>query len=255
MQLGQGWLSRCARGGLGVLLGLLPACALSRPQIDRAVHAEHGTAARSQGVAEAYSVACPDVLDITIIGHPELSGRPAVEADGRIALGRLGRIRVEGLGIEEIVRRVATTAELPCSQVSARVAEFKSQHIYVFGQIFGVQRAVPYQGPETVLDLLQRLGGVKPGAAAEDVAVVRSRVAEGRSPEVFRVDLQAITSGDAKTNVRLQPFDEVYVGETHRSVVARCVAPCLKPVCELLFGLRRPDSSNRAATADLSPPK
>ena len=253
MQLGQGWSSRCARGGLGVLLGLLPACALSRPQIDRAVHAEHGSAARSQGVAEAYSVACPDVLDIAILGHAELSGRSAVEADGRIALGHLGRIRVEGLGVEEIARRVATIAEVPNSQVSVRVAAFNSQRIYVFGQVFGVQRAVPYQGPETVLDLLQRLGGVKPGAAADDVAVVRSRVAEGRSPEVFRVDLQAITSGDARTNVRLQPFDEIYVGETHRSVVARCVAPCLKPLCELVFGLRRPDS-NRTATSD-PPPK
>ena len=42
-----------------------------------------------------------------------------------------------------------------------------------------------------MLDLLQRVGGIAPGAAPQDVYVVRSHLGEGR-PEVFHVDLDAI---------------------------------------------------------------
>jgi protein involved in polysaccharide export with SLBB domain len=111
------------------------------------------------------------------------------------------------------------------------------------GQVVGLHRAVPYQGPETVLELLQRVGGVTPGAAPDDVYVVRSRLAEGRPPEVFRVNLRAVVLyHDARTNVRLEPFDQVFVGETRESCLKKCVPPVLRPVYDLVCGIRRPSA-------------
>lgn len=250
----EGWSSRRLRGGL--LLCLLAGCVTGRPALDRALRGEKFTATRPHEVSRAYAVACPDLLELAIAGRPELDGRREVGTDGRINLGMLGRLRVEGRGLEEIADDVAEVAGVPVAAVHVRVAEYRSRQIYLFGQAFGQQRAVAYRGPETVTDLLQRVGGVAPGAAAEDVSVVRTRVTQGRAPEVFRVDLPAILSGkDARTNLRLEPFDEIYVGETKQSAVSRCVPPCFKPIYQRLSGLYRSALPIGSARASLPPPR
>lgn len=240
MGFGEASSPRWASVGLGLVLGLISGCALNRPPLDRAVQADQGASVRNRGVPQAYAVACPDILEVQIAGVPAASGRYPVAPDGRIDLGPIGPVRVEELGVDDIVVRIAAAARVPVRDVHVRLAVYKSQQIYVFGQVFGQERAVPYQGPETVLDLLQRLGGIRPGVAAEDVAVVRSRIAEGGPPQVFRIDLPAIVSGkDRSTNIRLQPSDEVYVGESRRSIVANSVPPCLKPIYDVVSGLYR----------------
>jgi protein involved in polysaccharide export with SLBB domain len=225
---------------LGVALCLLAGCAHDRPAVDQAVKADRGGPARNEGVAEQYVVRCPDVLTVSVDGRPDLGGRAAVGADGRLDLASLGRPRVEGQTAAEVARALAAACEALPGGVHVQVAEYKSQQIYLVGEVIGLPRAVPYQGPETVLDLLQRVGGVTPGAAAGDVHVIRAHVADGRDPEVFRIDLQGITSRkDQSTNVRLQPFDQVYVGQTRRAVIDHCMPPWLRPAYQSLAGLRR----------------
>ncbi|MFQ3652409.1 MAG: hypothetical protein SNJ75_19005, partial [Gemmataceae bacterium] len=104
------------------------------------------------------------------------------------------------------------------------------------------QRAVPYRGPETVVEFLQRVGGLE-GADLDEVTVVRAHVAEGLAPEVFEVDLEAILlKKDAQTNIRLAPFDRVYLAQTHRWRLHRCLPPWMRSLTDRLHGRRRLDS-------------
>lgn len=241
MKAGEGRLYRwfATRLALGLLL-LLPAGCAHRPYLDHALMAERGSAVRNEGVPEVYRPGCPDVLEVTVAGRPDLTGPRVIGPDGRIDLGPVGRVRLEGLLVEEIGPRVAEETGLAPERVRVRVADYRSQQVYVIGQVMGQQRAVPYRGPETVLDLLQRAGGITAGAAPESVYVVRSRVAEGGRPEVFHIDLPSVVSGrDTQTNVRLQPFDQVYVGESRRSSLEKCLPPWLRPTYAALCGMRR----------------
>jgi polysaccharide export outer membrane protein len=202
--------------------------------------ADPGRDQRNSGVTENYRLECPDVLQITVAGRPELDAPRSIAPDGRIDLGPLGRVRVEGLPPPAAASQIAAEANLPPQAIQVRVVEYRSQKVYLFGEVTGLQRAVPYQGPETVLDLLQRTGGITAGAAPGEVHVVRSHVAEGRSPEVFQVDLKAaVMKHDERTNLRLQPFDQVYVGETLPSSWEKCVPPCFRPFYEAAWGLGR----------------
>jgi protein involved in polysaccharide export with SLBB domain len=246
MEAGKGWASgqgkalRRARGGAGLFLCLLAGCCLGRPHLDEALLADPGREERTRGVAERYLVACPDVLDVVVPGRPDLSGRHTVQADGRIALGPLGRVRAEGLTLPEVGARVEEEADARPGAVRVQVRQYNSQQVYLVGEVTGLQRAVPYQGPETVLDLLQRTGGIRPGAAPGGVHLVRCGVAEGRAPEVYHIDLAAIVlKGDQRTNLRLQPFDQVYVGESRQSCYARCIPPCFRSLYDTLCGMRR----------------
>jgi polysaccharide export outer membrane protein len=206
--------------------------------VDRALRADKAPHARGQAVAESYAIHCPDVLQITVADRPDLTGRRTIGPDGRINLGDAGQPRVEGRTVAEIAQLVAGQFGVPPGRVHVDVAEFKSQKVYVFGEVSGLQRAVAYEGEETVLDLLQRVGGITPGAAPNDVYVVRPRVAEGEAPEVFHINLRAIVlKKDERTNLRLQPFDQVYVGETRQASWSRCVPPCLRPLYDTFCGL------------------
>jgi protein involved in polysaccharide export with SLBB domain len=243
MEVGEGGAFRqlSRQPWLGFLLGLLAGCAAPGPPIDRALLADTGMTARRSAAAEAYLVHCPDVLDVLIDARPELSGFREIGPDGQIDLGRIGRVRVEGQTVTEVKRRLADITGVPSAWIHIRVAEYNSQQIFLIGQVVGQQRAVPYQGPEPVLDLLHRVGGIAPGAAPDDVYVIRSRIAEGQPHQVFRVDLRAILLRmDSRTNLPLQPLDQVYVGETRQFSLVRCIPPWLRPLVESICGMRRP---------------
>jgi polysaccharide export outer membrane protein len=214
--------------------------------------ADRGGATRSEGVAGHYLVGCPDVLAVEVPGRPDLSGRYTVGPDGRIDLELLGRPRVEGRSPPEIAALLAGQAGLTPTEVRVGVAAYQSQQVYLFGQVTGLQRAVPYQGQETVLDLLRRTGGITPGAAPGEVYVVRTRVAEGQRPEAFHVDLRAIIQNhDERTNIRLRPFDQVHVGETRQARVERSIPLWLRPFHQAFWDTRPQESeAGRRRTED-----
>jgi protein involved in polysaccharide export with SLBB domain len=210
---------------------LLNGCAANRNQVDPNLMAGKGKTPPAAEVAQQYLVGCPDVLEVAVAGQGGLNGRYTVGPDGRVELDALDRPQVEGRTVPAIERLLADQAGVPVDKVHVQVADYQSQEIYLYGQVTGLQRAVPYHGPETVLELLLRTGGITPGAAPADVYVIRTRVAQGQRPEVFHVDLHAIVlKHDQRTNLRLCPFDQIHVGETRQARVERSIPPWLRPL-------------------------
>lgn len=239
MRVGQGRSSRWT-GFLASLAALAFGCATPRAQIEQALRADRPPPAHLGDIARACEVHCSDVLDVAIAGQLVLGGPRRVGPDGRIDLGDAGRPRVDGQTPTQIVRTVAESFGVPPDQVRVRIAEHNSQYLYLFGQVAGAQRAVPYQGPETVLDLLHRVGGLPPSAALYDIQVVRPHVADGKAPEIFRIDLAAIVlRNDAETNIVLQPYDQIHIGQSRRSRFGDCLPPWLRPVYGRACGMKR----------------
>jgi protein involved in polysaccharide export with SLBB domain len=221
-----------------LLLGLVTGCAAPGQHIDQAMLGGRPGPARQQELVDHYQIGCPDVLEVAATARPEFGGPRRVGADGRIDLGTLGRLRVEGKTSAEVARAVAERCGAPPGQVRVRVVEHNRQQVYLTGEIQGLKRAVDYQGPERVVELLQRAGGLTPGAAVGDVKVLRSHVIDDRAPEVFPVNLQAIVvNHDQATNIIIQPFDQIYVGESRQSSLARCMPPILLPFYRSICGL------------------
>jgi protein involved in polysaccharide export with SLBB domain len=230
------------------LLAVLGGCTLLNPRVDQALLARGGEPASV--AADGYAVRCPDVVEVRVPGRPQWSGQFVVGVDGRLDLGPDVQPRVEGLTPALAAREVADAAGLE-GGVELQVVGYYSQQVYLHGEVRGQARAVPYHGPETVLELLQRTGGITSGAAPGDVQVVRSHVAEGGKPELFEVDLSAILIGqDPSSNVRLHPFDQVYVGQSKRSSLLKCLPPWARPLYARLCGLTRPPRSRAVIIVD-----
>jgi protein involved in polysaccharide export with SLBB domain len=196
------------------------------------------TAAHLPAPDTAYRIGCPDVLEIAFADHPEWDVLAAVDLDGRIVLPKPGSPRVEGRTLEDVRHELARLGKVAPDRVTVRLAAARSSHVFIHGPIRGRVRVVPYQGPEPVIDFLRRVGGLPPGSKLNQVYVVRPNVATGTRPEVFQVDVaRVLVENDQATNIPLKPSDEVYVGETTRSVVARMIPDWMEPLYRKLIGL------------------
>jgi polysaccharide biosynthesis/export protein len=184
-----------------------------------------------------YTVGCPDVVQVGIAGRPDLSGQAEVQANGCIALGSLGGVPVAGMTPPGIQRAVATAAGVDPEQVRVEIDRRVSRQVYLFGEVRGLQRAVPYEGPEKVVDLLRRTGGLTADSAPEEVRVVRNPNLANPEPETIRVDLRAILlKGDDRTNVIVQPYDQIFVDESKHAKMSKCLHPWLRPLCWMMTG-------------------
>ena len=235
--------------GIFVICGFLTsgcASAQKRALIEKNLMSDREVTTRNRGVLEHYQVGCPDLLHIEVSGREELNTTQPVRADGRIDLGDYGKPRVEGRTPVQIAELIAQEIGTRPGDIRVQVADYRSQQVFLFGQVVGWQRSVPYRGQETVLDLLQRVGGITPGAEPGEVYVVRSNIGDTGRPEVFQVDLNAIVVGrDQKTNLRLLPNDQIYVGETRQARVERIIPLWFRPLYRSIWNTQ-PDAQTTA---------
>jgi len=216
-------LSLCLLASLG--------CAGDRANVERSLMVERHASPDREAVADKYRLACPDLVEIRVVGRSQFDAGYVIGPDGCIDLGDYGSIRVEGQTARQAAQKIAEELGVAADQIRVRVAQFNSQRLFLFGEVVGWQRSISYQGPETVLDVLHRVGGITPGAEPMDVHVVRPHLNDGRRPEAFHVDLSAIIErGDQRTNVRVEPYDQIYVGETSRARFENTLPRWMQPL-------------------------
>jgi polysaccharide export outer membrane protein len=171
--------------------------------------------------APDYAVGSPDVLMISVWKQADLTGKFEVGEDGAIAFPLLGRVQVAGLTLpaieKELTRRLAD-GFLKAPQVTVAVDAFRSQHVFVLGEVKS-PGPVPLTGGMTLIEALVSAGSLADSLGGE---VIVSRMVGGNADrpvlpgsegatEVQRVDLSALRSGRMSDNVPLQNGDTVFV--------------------------------------------
>src|SRR5262249_19596503 len=189
--------------------------------------------------AKLYTLMCPDVVEVRLANWPaESIQTAAVNSESNIDLGRLGKMRVEGMTISDAQQAIAARAGVSSNYVDVRVAGYNSRNVLLFGEVIGGARTVSYQGPETVVDVLRRSEALTADAAWNEIHLLRSHLASGSPPEVLRIDLNAILKrGDESTNIRVQPLDEIYIGEKPSAYFRRSVPGFFRPMYDAVVDL------------------
>jgi polysaccharide export outer membrane protein len=177
--------------------------------------------------AQEYVVGAEDVLQVTVWGRPELTGRFTVDSEGTVQLPIIERVPVGGLtarAIEEALKTRLAAGYLKNPQVSVEIAEYRSQRVSVQGEV-KQPGTVTLSGDNTLIDVLSRVGSVTV-EAGDEILVIRQAANAARTlkdeegsaasrsngaTQVVRVDLIQLQNGDATQNITLQDGDTVVV--------------------------------------------
>ncbi len=211
---------------------------------------------RSSAADPPYEIGAGDVLQVLVFGQPSLSGDFTVGPDGIMLFPFVGRVKAAGMSPAELERKLTTLlgdGYLRKPQVSLSVKQYKSQRVFVTGE---VPRAGPYglRPDRKLSSLLQDIGELGPNVGHEVVVVRPPDPAASPMPtedgwerppspspstaprtgpllpgevegaQVFRVNLRELRSGYGQSDLDLQVGDTVYFPKVAHVYVTGFVA-------------------------------
>jgi len=174
-----------------------------------------------------YRIAAHDTLAITVWDHPELTipsgaNPPAellgntVRKDGSIFYPYVGVIHVAGKTVEEIRQLITQKLQhyIEKPQVDVRVARYKSQFVYVTGEV-SIPKTIPLtDAPLDIVAALNEAGGAKTTANLSQIKLIHS---DGSQESVNLAQLQ--NEGKLSENKILRAGDHVFVPDSSNNVV------------------------------------
>lgn len=175
-----------------------------------------------------YLVGPQDVIAVRIYGEEKLSGRIRIDNDGSFPFEYLGRVKAEGLTtgqIEAYLTKALGDGYLRTPQVSVEVVEYRSQSVFVTGEVRAPNK-YSLQGNSTLMDALTLAGSITTNAG-NWVQITHARkgvdaLGPSASAEYdMRVNLRDIQTGKAQ-NIKMRDGDTIFVPKAERiSVVGQ----------------------------------
>lgn len=157
---------------------------------------------------QPYTLGPEDVLEVLVLGHPDLTRIIIVRPDGKIALPLVGTVTAAGLTVERLTQILtrAYAVYIRNPQVTVIVREFRKIRVSVLGR---VSRPGTHALPpgSSVLEAMSMAGG-----PAEDADLRHAQLLRPGAPPLT-VDLEQALAGDPAANVALQGGETLVVPE------------------------------------------
>jgi polysaccharide export outer membrane protein len=171
-----------------------------------------GGAAAGPSTPQDYVIGPQDQLSITVFEEPTLTNKYRVENDGFITFPFLDRVQAAGKTLGELQATLTTqlaTGWLKNPQVRVEVDQYKSQSIFVTGQVRLPNEYTMTGSNMTLLQALAMAGS--PTADASNEVIVSRRSPTGGENEIIKVNLKDLQLGKADSDIVLRDGDVINV--------------------------------------------
>jgi polysaccharide biosynthesis/export protein len=162
-----------------------------------------------------YKLQVGDVLDIRLMLNPELNEEVAVRPDGHISTTVVPDELAYGRTVPELTAalRQDYSHDLRNPRVSVVVKSFAPTRIYVAGEVNNPGEFITVGPTLTLSQAIARAGSYKVRGDTHSVFIIRR--GPGDVPQFFSTRFSDIVAGkDPSADVRLAPYDLVYVPKT-----------------------------------------
>lgn len=163
------------------------------------------------GETEEYILQPGDVISISVVEHPEFSGRHKIRPDGRINYPVIGEIDVASLTCAQLVKimqgKLSSYVNNPVVAVS--IEDYYSNKIYIIGDVRAAGQYQIYE-PIDIIKAIAMCGGVN-NPKIKTVKIIR---ADGT---IINVDTKSIWGTEGKRDSKkyvLYPGDTMYVPQS-----------------------------------------
>lgn len=197
-----------------------------------------------------YVLGPDDVIEITVMRHPEFSGVYPVNLEGKIQYKFIGDIEVAGLNkkaLEEKVKSIIANFVIS-PELNVTVLEYKSKVIYVLGEVG--QPGKYYMRSETIP---VREAVVQAGLPTQSAAMRKCRIItpdKNGKVKTRAVNLYSVLyGGELRYNYEMQPGDILYVPCTVMAKLIRMINPVTATVSGAAAGPTGVSSGKSAISA------
>lgn len=192
--------------------------------------APHSTAPKV-AARTRYVLGQRDVIDLEVVGHPELSGTGTVDKNGMIELPLTDDfVHAAGKTIEELevmVGEVLGKYVIKSPRIRIRIAEYESKMVYVVGEVAAPGKYPLQDYTIRVRDIIFAAGLTFDGANETQVYIIKPDLTD---PTYTTVNLRDILyKGILKDNIVLEPGDIVYVRPTMIHKINKSIDQILTP--------------------------
>ena len=208
------------------LLCLLAATGLSQT-LPQGVTPAQKQEARDQFV-RAYRIGPGDLLEVQVFEVAELSQTVRVSEDGTITLPLVGRVAVEGLTQEGVVKKLTDLLQakyVKDPQVTIFIKEYKNQQVSVLGAVTN-PGSYELVGRRNLLQVIAMAGGLVETFGNE--AFILREGPDGETSTIT-IDLKdLLVNGNQELNVPIEPNDVINIPvdkEIRVFVMGRVVTP------------------------------
>jgi polysaccharide export outer membrane protein len=177
-----------------------------------------------------YTLGPDDVVEISVMRHPEFSGTYSIDQEGKLQYKFVGDMQVVGLTkfqlegkIREIISKYVIEPE-----VNVTVTEFRSKVFYVLGEVGAPGKYYMRSEDISVRDAVVLAGLPTQAAAMRKCRIITPNEKGGKVRDVNIYEL--LYNGDLSKNLVMKPGDFLYVPSTVMAKMFRVIAPASSAV-------------------------
>jgi polysaccharide export outer membrane protein len=162
-----------------------------------------------------YKIQVGDILDVRLMLNPELNEEVAVRPDGYISTTVVPEELAYGRTVGELsaALRHDYSKDLHNPRLTVELKSFAPVRIYVGGEVTNPGEYINVGPTLTLSQAIARAGGHKPTGDTHEVFIIRR--GPNDVPEYLSTRYNSVIGGtDATGDVRLAPYDVVYVPKT-----------------------------------------
>ena len=172
-----------------------------------------------------YTLGAEDVVEVSVMRHPEFSGTYPINQEGKLQYKFVGDMQVTGLTksqLEDKIREIISKYVIS-PDVNVTVTDYKSKVFFVIGEVGTPGKY--YMRSETipVRDAVVMAGLPTQAAAMRKAEIITPTQDGGKIRYVNLYEL--LYGGDLKRNIDLRPGDFLYVPSTVMAKVFRVISP------------------------------